>query len=92
MENLSLDFATIMMFVTAVVTYLFAELSKKFNWLENKYIPYQNAIIGIVSGLIVFWTGLSNNLGASIVICIMSAFSAGGGYDLVKSSKKGEDE
>ena len=91
MEGFSMDITTIMSFVTMVVTYAFGEMSKRFKWVESKYIPYQNALIGIVSGIVVWCIGLSNNLGTAIVICVISAFAAGGGYDLVKHSEEGSD-
>lgn len=87
MEELTMPL--IMSFSTLVITYLFAELSKKFNWLESKYIPYQNALIGILAGIIAWCTGLIDNLGTAIIMCVISAFGAGGGYDLVKKSKEG---
>lgn len=86
MEEMTIP--TIMSFVTMIVTYFFAELSKRFKWLESKYIPYQNALIGIIAGIIVYCTGLSNNLATAIIICVISAFGAGGGYDLVNKSKE----
>lgn len=90
MEEMTIP--TIMCFVTMIVTYVFAELSKRFKWLESKYIPYQNAVIGIIAGIIVYCTGLSNSLHTSIIICIISAFGAGGGYDLVKHSEVDSNE
>lgn len=86
MEEMTIP--TIISFVTLVITYIFGVLSKKFNWLESKYIPYQNAIIGILAGIIAWCTGLVDNLGTAIVMCVISAFGAGGGYDLVKKSKE----
>ena len=92
MEAFSLDFATIMCFCTTIVTYGFAELSKRFKWLESKKIPYQNAVVGILAGVIVYCTGLCDNIATSIIICTLSAFSAGGMYDFVKRSGVESDE
>ena len=86
MEEVTLT--TIISFTTLVITYLFGILSKKFNWLESKYIPYQNAVIGIFAGIIAFVLGLVDNLAKAIIMCVISAFGAGGGYDLVKKSKE----
>ncbi len=88
---IELSIPVIMSFATAVVTYCFAEISKKFNWVESQYIPYQNALIGILAGIIVWCVGLADNLGVAIILCEMSSFAAGGGYDLVKSSKERSD-
>lgn len=82
----------IISFVTVLVTYIFAEISKKFNWLESKYIPYQNAVIGIIAGIIAWKVGLAEDIATAIILCIISAFGAGGGYDFVKQSKEGVDE
>ena len=35
----------IITFVTAIVTLIFGELAKRFNWLETRYIPYQNLFL-----------------------------------------------
>lgn len=90
MEEMTIP--TIISFVTAVITYIFGVLAKKFNWIESKYIPYQNAIIGILSGVAVWNCGLVTNLGAGIIMCVISAFGAGGGYDLVKKSTEGSEK
>lgn len=76
---------SIIMVVTAFVTYIFGILAKRFDWLEKKYIPIQNMIIGIVAGVLVYLVGLSDNILASILICLASSFGAGGAYDLAKT-------
>ena len=88
----ALDITTILSFVTAIVTCVFAEISKRFGWVESKYIPYQNALIGILAGVIVWCVRLTDNLGTAIIICVISAFGAGGGYDLVKSCGEGSEK
>lgn len=85
MEEMTIP--TIISFATAVITYIFGLLAKKYNWIESKYIPWQNALIGILAGIIARCVGLTDNLGAAIVMCIIAAFGAGGGYDLVKHSE-----
>ncbi len=79
----------IVMVVTALVTLIFGELSKRFGWVKKKYIPYQNIVIGILAGLLVYFTGLCDSLVASFVTCLFSALCAGGAYDLTKT-KAGE--
>lgn len=85
MEEVTLT--TIISFTTLVITYIFGILSKKFGWLESKYIPFQNALIGIIAGVIAFVLGLVEDLATAVIICVISAFGAGGGYDLVQKSK-----
>lgn len=79
----------IVMVVTALVTLIFGELSKRLGWVKKKYIPYQNLVIGIVAGLLVYFTGLSESIVASIITCLCSSLCAGGTYDLTKT-KVGE--
>ena len=79
----------IVMVVTAFVTLIFGELSKRFGWVEKRYIPYQNIVIGIIAGLLVYFTGLEESLLASFLSCLFSALCAGGAYDLSKT-KVGE--
>lgn len=89
MEEMTIP--TIISFTTTVITYIFGLLAKKYNWIESKYIPCQNALIGILAGIIARCVGLIDNLGAAIVMCVISAFGAGGGYDLVKKSTEGSE-
>ena len=68
------------------MTYLFGLLSKKVTWFKDEYIPLQNFVIGIVSGII---CGLLNidgmNITTAIITCLSSSMAAGGIYDMVKS-------
>lgn len=77
----------IMSVVTAVVTYIFGIFSKKFNWIESKYIPIQNAIVGLIAGLICYLLKITEaDLLTSIIYCIIGAMASGGTYDLAKTS------
>ena len=67
--------------VTAFVTYVFGILAKKFGWASQNYIPVQNLLIGIFAGLLVYFSGLNDNVISAIIICAASAFAAGGAYD-----------
>lgn len=77
---------SIITIVTAIMTYLFGLLSKKVTWFKDEYIPLQNFVIGIVSGII---CGLLNidgmNITTAIITCLSSSMAAGGIYDMVKS-------
>lgn len=86
MEEVTIQ--TIIAFVTMVVTYIFGYFAKKCNWIESKYIPYQNAVIGMAAGIIAYILGLVVDPATGIITCIIAAFGAGGGYDLVKKSKE----
>ncbi len=78
----------IMSVVTGIVTYIFGILSKKFNWIESKYIPIQNAIIGMIAGLICYILKITEaDLLTAIIYCIIGAMASGGTYDLTKTSE-----
>jgi hypothetical protein len=78
----------IMTVITAIVTYIFGILSKKFNWIESKYIPIQNAIIGLIAGIICYFLNISeSDILTTIICCIVGAMASGGTYDLTKTSE-----
>ena len=77
----------ITMVVTAIVTWIFGILAKKFEWKTEDYIPAQNFAIGLIAGLFVYFLGFNGNIVNAIIICIFSAFTAGGVYDLSKTKK-----
>lgn len=74
--------------VTTFVTYVFGILAKKFKWVKSKYIPIQNLFIGVIAGILTYFTGLTENLASGIIICTASALTAGGTYDLLKAGEK----
>lgn len=82
----------IMSVVTALVTFFFGWLNKKINLTESDYIPIQNLLIGIASGLMVYAVGINDNIIVSIAICTISAFGAGGIYDLSKTKRSDKNE
>lgn len=78
----------VMSIVTGVITYIFGTLSKKFGWIESKYIPVQNAIVGVVTGIICYILKISEaDLATSIIYCVIGAMASGGTYDLAKTNK-----
>lgn len=77
--------------IVAVVTYLFGAVTKAFvETVPNKLIPLQNAIIGIVSGLICYFTKIEPDLSTSLILCIIASAGAGGTADFIKMFKKGQ--
>lgn len=60
--------------------------------LPNKFIPIQNVVIGIVSGIIRFFLKLDDNLLNSILVGLMSTMSAGGIADLIEVKKTQDNE
>lgn len=76
--------------IVFMITYIFGAITKTFiDAIPSKYIPVQNVIIGIISGLICYFIGIEPDLTTSLVLCFMSAIGAGGTYDL---TKVGEEE
>lgn len=76
--------------IITLVAYIFGAITKIFiDSIPNKYIPIQNVIIGIISAIICYFTGIETNLLQSFVLCIIATMGAGGIADLIKI-KKGE--
>ena len=76
----------IFIFATAIISYIFGILAKKFNWVESKYIPIQNIIIGIFSAFLYYILIDNSNLGNAVVMAF-SGLLAGGFYDLTKTNE-----
>lgn len=72
------------MVVTAIITALFGQLAKKFNWSTKDYIPFQNLSIGLFSGILACLFHFNDNIAESIILGIFAAMTAGGMYDLGK--------
>lgn len=71
--------------IVFIITYVFGAITKTFiDVIPDKYIPIQNVIIGVVSGLICYFMGIESDLITSLVLCFMAAIGAGGTADLVK--------
>lgn len=69
---------------TSVITYIFGIISKKFNIMESKYIPYQNFVIGLISGILAHVLGLGE-LVPCVIYCLAGSMGAGGIYDFSKT-------
>ena len=79
--------------VIMLVAYIFGAITKIFiDKLPNKYIPIENVIIGIISGIICFYLDIDNNILNSILVGIMSTMSAGGIADLIEVKKTNDNE
>ena len=75
-----------------LVAYTFGAITKIFiEKLPNKYIPIQNIIIGVVSGIVCYFLKIDDNMLNSILLGIMSTMSAGGIADLIKIPKTDDD-
>lgn len=78
-----MDAATIISLVTALVTLLLGFLSKKSEWVNNKLIPLQNFLVGLIASIIYYL--ITKDLDLTIVAI---GIGTGGAYDLLKSLKE----
>ena len=77
--------------IVFIVTYIMGAFTKTFiDEIPNKYIPLQNVLSGIISGLLCYLIGIESNLTQALVLCFMSAIGAGGTADL-KDIVKGDE-
>ena len=75
--------------VIAIIAYIFGAITKI--WIDeipNKYIPVQNVVIGLISGLICYFTGIEANFLQAIVLCLVACMGAGGVADLINIKKE----
>lgn len=75
-----MDMNSIMMIVTVIVTYLCGVYAKKHPDFDNKLIPLQNLLIGIISAIINYI--ITKDFNASIMV---AGLMTGGAYDLGKN-------
>ena len=77
--------------IVFVITYIFGAINKAFfKQIPNRFIPLQNVLIGIISGLICYFTKIETNLLQALILCFMSSIGAGGTADLTKIIKGDE--
>ena len=75
--------------IISIIAYIFGAITKIFiDEIPNKYIPIQNVIIGIISALICYFTGIEPNLLQAIVLCVVATMGAGGIADLINIKKE----
>lgn len=75
--------------VIAIIAYIFGAITKIFiDSIPNKYIPIQNVIIGVISAIICYFTGIEPNLLQAIVLCLVATMGAGGVADLINIKKE----
>lgn len=75
--------------IIAVVAYILGAITKIFiDTVPNKYIPIQNVVVGVISALICFLTGVEQNLLQALVLCLVATMGAGGIADLINIKNK----
>lgn len=75
--------------VISIIAYIFGAITKAFvERIPNKFIPLQNVIIGLIAGLICYFTKIETDLLQSIVLCLVATMGAGGIADLIGIKNK----
>ena len=77
--------------VVALVTLILGQITKKLGLVDKKYIPYQNLVIGVLSGVICWLVELEPNIMIAILSCLVASYGAGGLYDNLTIRKENED-
>ena len=77
--------------IIAIIAYICGAITKIFiDEIPNKFIPIQNVIIGVISAIICYFTGIEPNLLQAIVLCLVATMGAGGIADLINIKNKEE--
>lgn len=71
----------------AIITAIIGMFTKD-TIVDSKYIPIQNLVIGILSGILAIITGIYDNPVNAILIGIAISFGVGGAYDMVQIKNK----
>lgn len=71
----------------AIITAIIGVFTKD-TIVDSKYIPIQNLIIGILSGILAIVTGIYDNTINAMLIGIAISFGVGGAYDMVQIKNK----
>ena len=75
--------------IIAIIAYIFGAITKIFiDSIPNKYIPIQNVVIGVISAIICYFTGIEPDFLQAIVLCIVATMGAGGIADLINIKKE----
>lgn len=77
--------------IIAFVTLILGQITKKLGWIDKKFIPYQNLVIGLISGVICWLVELEPNILVAMLSCLIASYGAGGLYDNLTIAKDNED-
>lgn len=78
-----MELSTLISLVTIIVTWVLGMISKKYTKLNNKLIPIQNILVGLIIALIE-WI-VTKNFKVAIAL---SGIIAGGTYDIFHNLEK----
>lgn len=71
----------------AIITAIIGMFTKD-TIVDSKYIPIQNLVIGVLSGILAIVTGIYDNTINAMLIGIAISFGVGGAYDMVQIKNK----
>lgn len=77
--------------VIAFVTLLLGQITKKLGLIDKRYIPIQNLVIGLLSGVICWLLELEPTIIKAIITCVIASYGAGGLYDNLTVGKVKEE-
>lgn len=77
----------IFMLVQAISTAILGVFMKD-SVLPSKWVPIQNIVIGVISGLVALGFGLFENIPMAIVTCLAISLGVGGAYDALQVKNK----
>lgn len=78
-----MEISSIILIVTIFVTLICGIIAKKVKWFNNKLIPIQNLLIGIIAGSIYY------SITKDVDLTIMTVgLGTGGAYDIVHNLNK----
>lgn len=78
-----MELSTLISLVTVIVTWVLGVISKKYTKLNNKLIPIQNIVVGLIVALIE-WI-VTKDFKVAIAL---SGIFAGGAYDVINNINK----
>ncbi len=78
-----MEISTIISIVTIFVTFICGLIAKKVSWFNNKLIPIQNLIIGVIAGIIYYVLTKDINLVITTI-----GLGTGGAYDIINNLNK----
>ena len=78
-----MDITSIISLITIIVTYILGVLAKKSTFINNKLIPIQNIVIGLIVA-VVEWI-ITKDFSTAIAL---SGLIAGGTYDIFHNLEK----
>lgn len=75
--------------IQAVVTAVLGSFTKK-GKVPKRFIPLQNAIVGLIAGLLSVYFGVYDNVIMAMFMCLAVSMGVGGVYDATQTKVKSD--